>query len=190
MNGRLAIAVLTGTVLAAAIGGFAIFRGVAPPDHHHNSPDPSAWTEVAWPFPLDQWGRGKAFKCHPADCGSEVIVYLRAKLGFCNCTTGVATDEDLDRMSDFDLVGGEVSPLATGRAVTIGAMRGRDRAYALTASRPPGKSAVSIVFNDRCDMVVATAVLPHDRPEAMQPAIIEFLNSGTVLNWAEVSLGL
>ena len=69
-------------------------------------------------------------------------------------------------------------------------MKGRDRAYALTTSRLPGKSAVSIIFNDRCDMVVATAVLPYDRPEAMQPAIIEFLNSGTVLRWAEVTLGL
>ena len=56
---------------------------------------------------MDQWGKGKAFRCKPADCGAEVNIYLRAKLGFCNCTTGVADDEELDRMSDFDLVGGE-----------------------------------------------------------------------------------
>ena len=46
------------------------------------------------------------------DCGTEVKIYLRAKLGSCNCTTGVADDAELDRMSDFDLVGGEVSPSA------------------------------------------------------------------------------
>jgi hypothetical protein len=190
MNRRLAIAIVTVVVLVAATGGVAIFRDVAPPDERHNSSGPSTWTEVAWPFPLDQWGRGTAFKCKPTDCGSEVIVYLRAKLGFCNCTTGVADDEDLDRMGDFDLVTGEVSPLAAGRPVRIGGMKGRDRAYSLTASKPPGKTAISIVFNDRCDMVVATAVLSHDRPETIDPVIIEFLNSGTVLNWAQVSLGL
>ena len=57
-----------------------------------------AWTEVHWPFALDQWGKGKAFRCKAADCGTEVNIYLRAKLGLCNCTTGVADDEDLDRM--------------------------------------------------------------------------------------------
>src|ERR1700694_200305 len=46
------------------------------------------WTEVKWPFPLDQWGVGRAFVCRAADCGREVDLYLRAKLGFCNCTTG------------------------------------------------------------------------------------------------------
>ena len=43
-------------------------------------------------------------------------------------------------------------------------MKGRSRGYALTAGNRPGKSAISVVFNDRCDMIVATAVLPHDRP--------------------------
>jgi hypothetical protein len=190
MNRRLAIAVISVVALAAATAGLAIFRGPTALHGHYNSRDRSAWTEVAWPFPVDQWGGGKAFKCKPADCGTEVTVYLRAKLGFCNCATGVADDDDLDRMSDFDLVGGDVSPLAAGRPVRIGGMKGRDRAYALGASNPPGKSAISVVFNDRCDMVVATAVLPHDRPAVVEPAIVEFLNSTTVLHWAQVSLGL
>jgi hypothetical protein len=69
-------------------------------------------------------------------------------------------------------------------------MNGRDRVYALTASTPPGKTAISVVFNDRCDMVVATAVLAHGRPRTIEPAVIEFLNSATVLHWAEMSLGL
>ena len=188
MRSRLAVAMATAVALAAALGGFAIFRGAGAPNGPYNPGDPSAWTEVAWPFPMDQWGTGKAFTCKPADCGSEVNVYLRAKLGSCNCATGVANDEDLDRMSDFDLVGGGVSPLASGRPVMIGGMKGRDRAYALAEF--PGKSAISVVFNDRCDMVVATVVLPHDRPTTIEPVIIEFLNSALVLHWAEVALGL
>src|SRR5215470_13409870 len=156
MNRQVAIAALSVAALAAATGGLAIWR----PDGPDRSRDPPVWTEVAWPFPLDQWGAGKAFTCRQADCGTEVRVYLRAKLGFCNCATGVANDEDLDRMSDFDLIGGEVIPLAAGRPVTIGTMNGRDRAYAFASDNKLGKSALSVVFNDRCDMVVATAVLP------------------------------
>jgi len=149
-----------------------------------------AWTEVDWPFPIDQWGTGKAFRCKAADCGAEVIIYLRAKLGSCDCTTGVADDAVLVRMSDFDLVGGEVSPLGAGRPIRIASMKGRSRAYTLAARNRPGKTALSVVFNERCDMVVATAVLPHDQPAMSEPGVIDFLNGSTVLRWAEVALGL
>ena len=77
------------------------------------------WAEVKWPFPIDQWGTGRAVACKPADYGAEVTLYRRAKLGSCNCTTGIAEDADLDRMSDFDLIGGQVSPLA-GRPIVVG----------------------------------------------------------------------
>jgi hypothetical protein len=154
------------------------------------SPPRPVWAEVQWPFPMDQWGKGKAFRCKAADCGAEVNLYLRAKLGSCNCTTGVADDAELDRMSDFDLVGGQISPLGAGRPITVARMKGRSRAYTLTSRNPPGKSVLSVAFNDRCDMVVATAVLPHDRPAIIEPDVIEFLNGSTVLRWAEVTLGL
>jgi hypothetical protein len=139
---------------------------------------------------MDQWGTGRAFACKAADCGAEVKLYLRAKLGSCNCTTGVADDGDLDRMSDFDLVGGEVSPLGAGRPITIAWMKGRSRAYALAARNSAGKSAISVVFNDRCDMIVATVVLPHDRPATIEPGVMEFLNSRPVVHWAELALGI
>jgi hypothetical protein len=93
-------------------------------------------------------------------------------------------------MSDFDLVGGEISPLGAGRPITVAWMKGRSRAYTLTARNRPGKSAISVVFNDRCDMIVATVVFPHDRPATIEPSVMEFLNSGTVLHWAEVALGI
>ena len=172
------------------VGAFALLTlnsGDGPPAA---SPPRPVWTEVRWPFPMDQWGRGKAFRCKPAHCGAEVNLYLRAKPGLCDCTTGVADDADLDRMSDFDLVGGEVSPLGPGRPITVAWMKGRSRAYALTARNPPGKTAISVVFNDRSDMVVATVVLPHDRAAIIEPGVMEFLNSGAVLHWAEVTLGL
>jgi hypothetical protein len=128
--------------------------------------------------------------CKAADCGAELTLYLRAKLGACNCTTGIADDADLDCMRDFDLVGGTVSPLGAGRPITIAWMKGRSRAYTLTARNRPGQSALSVVFNDRCDMIVTTVVLPHNQLATSEPRVIEFLNSGTVLRWAEVALGI
>ncbi len=93
-------------------------------------------------------------------------------------------------MSDFDLVGGEVSPLDAGRPIAVGSMKGRSRAYSLTARNRPGKSALSVAFNDRCDMIVATAVVPHDHAMTIEPSVMEFLNSRSVLHWAEIALGL
>ena len=180
--------------LAAGLAGAIAIALIAPRPAGKLMGDTSGfhplWAEVTWPFPMDQWGTGRAFACKAADCGSEVKLYLRAKLGSCNCTTGVADDGDLDRMSDFDLVGGEVSPLGAGRPITIAWMKGRSRAYALAARNSAGKSAISVVFNDRCDMIVATVVLPHDRPATVEPGVMEFLNSRPVVHWAEVALGI
>jgi hypothetical protein len=153
-------------------------------------PTHPVWTEMQWPFPVDQWGPGKAFRCAAADCGSEVNLYLRAKLGFCNCTLGVADDIELERMSDLDLIGNHVSPLGAGRPITVAWMKGRSRAYTVSARNQPGKTAISVAFNDRCDMISAMAVLPHDQPSKIEPSIIEFLNSRTVLQWAEITIGL
>ena len=148
------------------------------------------WTEIAWPFPNDPWGKGKAFRCKPSDCGSEVTVYVRAKIGFCNCTTGVSDDEELDRISDYDLLGNKLAALGPGRPIAVAWMKGRSRAFTVGGPQPLGKSALSVGFNDRCDAIVATAVLGNNRPGAVAPAVLAFLNSRTVLRWAEVTLGL
>ena len=146
------------------------------------------WTEVAWPFPTDQWGRGTAFRCTAADCGAEVNLYLRAKIGSCNCVTGVSDDAELDRMSDFELIG-EAAPLGVGRQINVGRMQGRSRTYRFNAIAP-NKSAISVAFNDRCDMIVATVVIPHGRPALLEDDVIGFLNSPAVLRWAEIAIGI
>jgi hypothetical protein len=175
-------------IICAAFGVGGIAGAIALRDARlaDSAPRP-VWSEVAWPFPVDQWGKGRAFRCTYADCGAEVALYLRAKIGFCNCVTGVSDDAELDRMSDFDLIGA-VAPLGAGRTISIGRMQGRSRAYA--QRHPAGQSAISAAVSDRCDMVVATAVMPHDRLAAIEPGLIAFLNSATVLRWAEITLGL
>jgi hypothetical protein len=197
---KLALALAAG--LAGTIAGYFALVAQAPTAQAPTAQGPTdkvtgdasvtraIWAEVKWPFPIDQWGTSRAFACSAADCGAEAELYLRAKLGSCNCTTGVADDADLDRMSDFDLLGAEVAPLSTGRPVTIAWMKGRSRAYTLAARNRPGKSAISVAFSDRCDMIVATVVLPHDRAATIEPAVMEFLNSRNVLHWAEVALGI
>src|SRR3954471_2619044 len=177
------------TAAALGCGLAAALAWSALPRHAAATATVPVWTEVAWPFPIDQWGKGKAFRCEAADCGAEVNIYLRAKLGFCNCTTGVADDEDLDRMGDLVLVG-EASPLGAGRPISIARMKGRSRAYTLNARNPPGKKVISVVFNERCDMIAATAVFGHERSEGTEPSVIEFLNGNTVMRWAEITLGL
>jgi hypothetical protein len=148
------------------------------------------WTEVAWPFAPDEWGKGKAFHCKAADCGNEVTVYVRAKIGFCNCTTGVADDAELERLSDFVLMGEKIDQLGPGRPIRVAWMNGRSRSYAVAKPMRAGRSALSVAFNDRCDAIVATALIGKARPDAVEPTVITLLNDDRVIKWAEVTLGL
>src|SRR6202046_5515299 len=99
-NRNTVIAVILGLALGAFAGLSAFFgwpmlvqsQALAPPSH-------PKFAEVKWPFPTDEWGEGKAFRCEAADCGAEVNVYIRPKIGFSNCLTGVSDDNELDRLS-------------------------------------------------------------------------------------------
>src|SRR5262245_24153734 len=156
-----------------------------------SSPRPAqaaAWTETKWPFPIDQWGAGRAFRCGAADCGVELSLYLRPKIGFCNCTTGVADDAELDRVGDVELIGEKFAPLRQGRPVTVGHMRGRSRLYVVEVQ--PRRNAIAIAFNDKCDVVVATVVSNRELPPSAEPHAVAFLNGGPVLRWVETTLGL
>lgn len=144
------------------------------------------WTEIDWPFAADPWGKGKAFRCKADDCGGEVQLYIRAKLGFCNCATGIADDGDLEQMSDLTLIG-KATPSSAGREIIVGPMRGRSRAYRVEGTR---NAALLLAFNQRCDMVAATALVGPGAPASLEPAVLTFLNSDLMLRWAEVALGL
>jgi hypothetical protein len=175
-------------VAAFGIGGVTGTLALLP--REPDSVTRPVWSELQWPFATDQWGRGRAFECGRWDCGTPVRLYLRAKLGACNCQAGMADDDELGRMSDFDLLRGEIAPLGDGRAIAIASMKGRSRIYALTGHQRSGKTMISLAFNERCDMVVATVILAHDKPGSMEPHVIEFLNSGRVMQWVENALGL
>jgi hypothetical protein len=177
-------AVLAGTGALAATGLFG--RLARAPDAAAVPSNP-VWTEAAWPFPTDLWGKGKAFRCRAEHCGEEVNLYIRAKIGSCGCVTAI-DDDDIDRVNDVDLIGSERMALAPGRPIEVRWMKGRSRAYAV--SGPAAKSALAIAFHERCDMIVATAALGTHETAGQEKAVIAFLNSDLVLRWAEVTLGL
>jgi hypothetical protein len=187
MRKSIAIAVIAGL----GFGGLVAFAYNAwPPstrDREVTTPSHPVWQEALWPFPMDEWGKGKAFRCDAANCGVEVNLYIRAKIGFCNCTTGVSDDDELDRLADFKLMGEKPLALRAGSPISVAWMKGRSRAFAIQQSHT---STLAIAFNDRCDAVVATALVAHRHPAPIESSVIAFLNSATILQWAEVTLGL
>jgi len=151
---------------------------------------PTVWTEVAWPFRMDQWGHGRAFRCAAAHCGAELDLYLRAKVGFCNCATGVADDDDIDRVGDTELIEGAKVALEPGHAVTVGFLHGRVRSFRVDSRFAPTLAALAIALNNKCDAVVATVIGHEALTLAQEQAALAFLSGEKVQNWARDATGL
>src|ERR1700704_4085854 len=184
---------LLGALVFAGVGAIGLAVVALPPATEMSvasAPAGAVWVETKWPFPIDQWGTGRAYICKAAACGSDVTLYLRAKLGFCNCTTGVADDEELERVSDLEFAGAQRATLGDGRPITVHWMKGRSRSYTVRDRAVAAKSALAIAFNDRCDAIVATALVAGDRPETPERAVLGFLNGDHVRKWAETALGI
>ena len=132
---------------------------------------------------MDQWGEGRSFQCKAADCGAELNLYIRAKIGFCSSTTGVADDNELERLSDFDFMKGQATALAGGHEIDIAGMKGRLRAYAISGPILSQTYAVSVAFNNNSDALVATVTLkggPSGRHGAGHTPISEWGNNSAL----------
>jgi hypothetical protein len=150
--------------------------------------DTDGWREIAWPFPRDGWPAGRAFRCENESCGEEVELYVRPKIGFCNCDTGVADDDEVDRVADLDLISERFVPLEPGSVIRIAAMAGRSRAYTLTMSDGSPHSAIGIAVSHRCDLLVAVA---QGKGEArgVRRAALEFLGTNEMKGWMASAMG-
>src|SRR5258708_8694089 len=128
------------TALAVAIFTLSGAAG----DQHARS-DSEGWREIAWPFPRDAWPAGRAFRCAEEACGGEIELYVRPKIGFCNCDSGVADDDEVDRVADLDLMSQRFAPLEPGQVIRIAGMRGRLRASDLRLAHgsPPPAPALA-----------------------------------------------
>jgi hypothetical protein len=181
MAARAASALLLAGCLAGALAGGATRSAVA---------DGPAWAEVRWPFLIDQWGLGRAFRCQAADCGQEVTLYLRAKVGFCNCTTGISEDQEIDRVGDIDLIGPRSRAGGAGIPVTVGWMKGRSRLLVVEHPSRPWRFALTVAVANKCDAIVATVVAESEISRDIERAAMEFLGSAPVLRWVEANTGL
>ena len=174
--------------LVIALVGLGAIPGASPlldPGVQSNAPVEfrPAWTEFRWPFPLDQWGIGRAFVCKSADCGSEVNLYLRPKIGFCNCNAGVVDDEELDRVGDKELMAPRAVASGPGRSIEIAGMKGRSRPFERADSTRA--QLLSIAFHDGCALMVAVATFAPENQDAIELAVVAFLNSDRVLRWVK-----
>src|SRR3954470_21215875 len=100
----LAVAVCTLSGVAAYVGA---------------RPAVAGWHEIAWPFPRDGWPAGRAFRCDAALCGDAIQLYVRPKIGFCNCDSGVADDDEVDRVADLDLISARFVATESGNVVQV-----------------------------------------------------------------------
>ncbi|MGY3620977.1 hypothetical protein [Bradyrhizobium sp. USDA 10063] len=168
-------------VIATATLVLGVLSGVAA---YETSTPRANWQEIAWPFPRDGWPAGRAFRCGAASCGGAIEVYVRPKLGFCNCTSGVADDDEVDRVADIDLISERFVPIGTGEAVRVADMPGRIRPYHLGDGT---RAAVGIAVSHRCDLLVVAA---QGRGDAirLQRAALEFLAKAEPAQWMKSAM--
>jgi hypothetical protein len=169
-------------VAALAIGAWSAVAAF-----EHGRPQAEAWQEIAWPFPRDGWPAGRAFHCSGESCGDDVELYVRPKIGFCNCDSGVADDDEVDRVADLDLMSQRFTPLEPGKVVRIADMPGRLRSYELRMSDGSQHTAVGIAVSRRCDLLVAVAQGKTSAPEVQRIAL-EFLATDAVTKWMTAAM--
>jgi hypothetical protein len=166
---RRLFAALAGVAALCATGGVS------------RAEDAVTWKEVQWPFLRDAWPNGRAFECVGAGCGSGLSLYARVKNGFCDCTRGVADDDEIDRVGDVDLVALYFKPLAASLPRDLAGMAGRTRLYEV-----PGfstKRVVSLAGGRDCNAFVAMAVGGRDMPANSADLAAAFINTPTFSQW-------
>ena len=169
-------------LLIAAAVTIATLSGVAAYQHGQARPGGVHWREIAWPFPRDGWPAGRAFRCDAAGCGAEVELYVRPKIGFCNCDSGVADDDEVDRVADLDLMSDRFVPREAGQVVQLDGMSGRSRSYDLRMADGSKRMAVGFALSRRCDLLVAV-VQGEGSAASVQRAALDFLGTDAMAHW-------
>jgi len=175
-------------VALGALSGAAAYQHVAPrQDEQKQDEEKGDWHEIAWPFPRDGWPAGKAFRCGTAACGGALELYLRPKMGFCNCDRGVTDDDEVDRVADLDLMSQHFAPLAPGDIVRLADLPGRIRTYDLKMPDGSPHIAVGVAVSRRCDLLVAVARGRGDASEVRRAALA-FLATGEMTRWMTAAM--
>jgi hypothetical protein len=171
--------------LAALVVAICTLSGVAA--YVGARPAVAGWHEIAWPFPRDGWPAGRAFRCDATVCGEAIELYVRPKIGFCNCDSGVADDDEVDRVADLDLISERFVAIEPGKVVQVADMSGRIRNYSLEMQNGAQHSAVGIAVSRRCDLLVAVAQ-GKGEVTRVQRAALGLLAKGDVTQWMTAAL--
>jgi hypothetical protein len=145
-----------------------------------------AWQEITWPFLRDGWPAGRAFRCGDEGCRG-VELYVRPKFGFCNCNTGVADDDEVDRVADLDLISPRFAPRQPGAPVRIAGLAGRIRAYDMQMPDGARHAAIGIAVSQRCDLLVAVAQ-GEGNADQIQHAAVALLESNEIRHWLQSAM--
>lgn len=170
------------TSLAVAV---CLLTGAA--GYPHARSDTGGWREIAWPFPRDGWPAGRAFRCAAEACGEAIEIYLRPKIGFCNCDSGVADDDEVDRVADLDLISARFAAIEPGSAIRIAGMPGRVRNYDLAMPDGSRHAAIGIAASRRCDLLVAVGQGKGSASDIQQMAL-RFLGSSDMTRWMTAAI--
>jgi hypothetical protein len=173
----------SGTIFVLGLlGGLAFWRGLP------SSPN-SMWQEIAWPFGRDAWPPGRAFRCIAPQCGFGVEVYVRPKMGFCNCALGVSDDEEVDRVTDLDLISERFSPAEAGKPVHVAGLAGRSRSYVLEMPDGSARAAAGIALSHQCDALVAVTHRKSAIASDLERVALDLLSSKALTAWIDSALG-
>jgi len=173
-------------LIVALLLALGALSGVAAYQGKRAASGEARWQEIAWPYPRDGWPAGRAFRCET--CGGHVELYVRAKIGFCNCDTGVADDDEVDRVADLDLISERFAPIAQGRVIRIADMSGRARAYDLAMAGGARHTAIGIALSHRCDLLVAVTQ-GDGEARTLESAAVTYLASDEMHRWMMAELG-
>ncbi len=172
------------TAITLAVVALGALSGVAA--YERATPRAGAWQEIAWPFPRDGWPAGRAFRCGAGACGGAEV-YVRPKRGFCNCDTGVADDDEVDRVADLDLMSERFVAREAGHVIRVADMPGRLRAYDLDMQDGSRRAAIGIAVSRRCDLLVAVAQGRGSAAEVRRAAL-EYLASSDMTRWMTAAM--
>ena len=177
MKRRAALLVAVGCLTATAVAAHYSLR---PP----TSDGRPTWREAQWTPSIDNWGTGKAYVCDGAGCPTEVRMFARTKVGFCNCFSGVADDDEIDRIGDIDLHGDTYKPEQPGQVASVGDLKGRKRLFQSQSHWTGTSHVLSIVVATDCKAVVATLVSSAPITPAMETAAVAVLGEKPFQQWA------
>jgi hypothetical protein len=177
-------------LIALALLALGAVSGVAAYEGERAAGNDAHWQEIAWPYPRDGWPAGRAFRCESCGGqeGGQVELYVRPKIGFCNCDTGVADDDEVDRVADLDLISEKFSPLAPGKVVRVDDMSGRARVYDLAMAGGAHHTAIGFALSHRCDLLVAVTQ-GEGEAGVLERAALEFLAADEMHRWMMAALG-